>query len=105
MFFWLAYIRLPDNHRWTKKKGYDYIPLDVHGGLTYMEKVDKNDMNEYWQKFTPGTWIGWDYGHAGDFTDYGMVLNPIYPIDEEDKRWEYDEVEKEVKEVIKQLLK
>lgn len=105
MLFWLAYIRLPDGHRWTKKKDYNDIPLDVHGGVTYMSKVTKENIKDHWQGFSEGTWVGWDYGHAGDFIYCGTIFNSLYPISLEDKRWEYEEVEKEVKDAIRQVLK
>ena len=34
MYFWLAYVKLPKGHKWGKKKNYEDIPLNVHGGLT-----------------------------------------------------------------------
>jgi len=101
MYFWLAYVRLPDNHKWTQKISYDDIPIDCHGGLTFKDSFDGNEKpEENWWGFTKGTWVGWDYGHAGDFVSYGE--NPL--IFANDKKWEYEEVEEEVKNVIKQVL-
>lgn len=45
-----AYAHLPEGHPW-RDKGYDDIPVEVHGGLTY----GNND-----------GWIGFDTAHAWD---------------------------------------
>ena len=104
MYFWLAYIKLPKNHKWAKKKDYDDIPLDCHGGLTFMKTfTGKETKEENWWGFTKGTWIGWDYGHVGDFIDYGFTFSKGHTFIDTEKKWEYEEVEEEVKEVIKQL--
>jgi len=99
MGFYLAYIKLPTESKLTKKD-YDDIDLDVHGGLTFKETfTGKETPEDNWWGFTKGTWIGWDYGHAGDFIygDFDFGLG--------EKRWEYKEVESEIKQAIKQLLK
>jgi hypothetical protein len=103
MYSWLAYIKLPDKHKWVKKN-YDDIPLDCHGGLTFKATVTGKE--NHWQGFTKGTWIGWDYGHVGDFTDYGFAFSndSVFKYNEMDKKWEYEEVEKEVKEVIEKII-
>lgn len=97
--FPLAYIKLPENHKWIKEDCSE-IPLDVHGGLTFKETITGKEKGEdNWWGFTKGTWIGWDYGHYGDymFEDYKIGLKG--------KTWDYEEVEAEVKKAIRQLLK
>lgn len=95
MGFWLAYIRLPNKNIWAKATHYDEIDIDCHGGLTFMAFV-KSKEDAGWQEFTKGTWVGWDYGHVGDYTNIGGFID-------EGKRWTYEEVENEVKEVIDSL--
>ena len=111
-----AYIRIPDDHPWNKcvdkvtkgkignreyeyENGYDDIPLEVHGGPTFSRRVKKG---EKWpQEFTTGAWVGWDYGHAGDY----VPLLPTLPLfGDRDKHWTEGEVVKECKEAIEQML-
>lgn len=44
-----GYVQLPTGHPWAHL-GYDDMPVEVHGGLTYAE----------------GRWIGFDTAHSGD---------------------------------------
>lgn len=62
--FRVGYVRLPSGHPWSGLY-YDDIPAKVHGGLTYGDRHDN----------FPGTWIGFDCGHAGDAPD------PMLPCD------------------------
>ncbi len=100
-----GYVRIPDNHPDNKKidktleifgrkinVGYDDININCHGGLTFGERVKQGD--NFPQGFTEGAWIGWDYGHLGDGTEYF-----------DGKKWTAKEVEQECKSVIQQLLK
>ncbi|MFW6173501.1 MAG: hypothetical protein ACOC5T_07145 [Elusimicrobiota bacterium] len=100
-----GYVRILDNHPYNKKvdkkekvfgeevsTGYDDIPIDCHGGLTFSVRITKR--NKYPQGFTEGAWIGWDYAHSGDKTKYF-----------EGKEWTAEEVEEECKNVINQLKK
>ncbi|MDP1712918.1 MAG: hypothetical protein Q8K86_10740 [Candidatus Nanopelagicaceae bacterium] len=52
-----GYVLIPRGHPWFEKE-YDAIHADVHGGLTYSRQ---ETATEEW-------WIGFDCGHAGDFT-------------------------------------
>lgn len=55
----------------TKYRSVDYedIPLDIHGGLTYSSNT------LYGQEYNASDWwIGWDYGHYGDGTDFERAL-------------------------------
>lgn len=60
-----SYIRLNDDSPFVDKD-YDDIPLDCHYGLTYKER----HTNLGFEELQEGTWIGWDYGHCGDFCRY-----------------------------------
>lgn len=109
-----GYIRIPENHPWyklgvkkrwykitpTSKRRYHYdydaIPLEVHGGLTFGRLISKCD---YPQGFTRGLWVGWDYAHLGDY-----VKTSMFP-DESGYEWSEEEVERECKNAINQLLK
>ena len=60
-----AYLGLSKDHPWAGARCYD-IPLDVHGGLTFGRWGDG-------ELFPKGLyWIGWDYGHLGDFSFYDL---------------------------------
>lgn len=77
--------------------GYEDLPIECHGGLTFGHEITKEEAGKYPQGFTPGFWIGWDYAHAGDYT-------PISPSPDE-KRWSAEEVEEECHRVIDQIIK
>ena len=52
-----GYVTLPRGHK-LDDVGYDFIEVNVHGGLTYADR-DKNS----------GGWVlGFDCSHAGDFS-------------------------------------
>ena len=82
-----AYIDVSD----TPLAGKDYndIWIDCHGGLTYsanrLVTVDKK-----------GWFIGWDYGHYGDY-----IGGDFFAMD--DKRWTTEEIVEECKSVIEQI--
>jgi len=101
-----AYISLPKGHKYYGK-GYDEIPIDVHGGLTYA------DSDFYFNPIViKNLWfIGWDYAHAGDFLGYELeegikALRKKYNSKgEPDKKWTTKELREEVFDAIKQLSK
>jgi hypothetical protein len=138
-----GYVKLPDAHpavaklskrRWStffsnKRRylySYDDVEINVHGGLTFGEKITKRTLHNYLQPFTPGWWIGWDYLHAGDEVYlpreriiekdehiqevYASLMaiheNPQRPglFGLPDKRWTWGEVEEDCKDVIEQLI-
>lgn len=99
--FPLAYVKLPKNHPWKRKKNYWNIPLEVHGSLTFMARV-KTKEDAGWQGFDKGTWIGWDYGHAGDYVDYGDGTG-FSALGE--RHWSDVEVEEEIKSAIRKILR
>ena len=56
-----GYVLVPEGHKFHGKSYYD-IDVDVHGGLTFGEVIDKGD-DFGWR---PGCWIGFDTAHSGD---------------------------------------
>lgn len=62
-----GYVLIPVGHS-MHGKHYDDIPVEVHGGLTFSELVDK-EMVETWKldKEDEGTWcVGFDTAHYKD---------------------------------------
>lgn len=104
-FYWIvsygthpcAYVLIPRNNKYFKKE-YDYIDIDVHGGLTYSDYYlpfeSKNSNNIGW-------YIGWDYAHHGDYTGYEEKLPKELRIG--GKKWTIEEIKEDVFEVCKQL--
>lgn len=88
-----AYIKMPGSINIDNDK------LDVHGGITYSE-------NHLWisenQKID-GEFIGWDYGHYGDYAGYEEILPK--EIRTGGKKWTTTEIYKEVREVCYQIKK
>jgi len=81
------------------KKDYDDIDLQVHGGLTYASNhlwISKTQKIEGW-------FVGWDYGHFGDYAGY----EEMFPTELRTggKKWTTEEIFKEVKEACYQLVK
>ena len=92
-----AYIKIPETHLYHKCKSYNEMPLDVHGGLTYMEDylhVENGQTIE-------GKFVGWDYGHICDYTGYRELFGGFGFEDE--KKWTTEEIFAEVKEACYQL--
>lgn len=75
-----GYVRLPQGHPWYGL-GYDDVPADCHGGITFAEADVPCD--------APGPdvdwWIGFDCAHAFDAPDpglpvtIGVPITPLYP--------------------------
>ena len=90
-----AYIEIPKTHRWYKKPYTDeeLKNIECHGGLTYSDNLShvlgKEEANGRW-------FIGWDYGHSGDFEGY-------YKDFSTEKKWT-KEIFEEVKNVIEQII-
>lgn len=94
---------------------YNEIDLDVHGGLTYSSETLYGNEN--------GWWIGWDYAHYMDASDYPALV--MYANNYEDAKlvakrismdgrfgitadghvWALDEVEAEVREAVSELVR
>ena len=88
-----AYVKIPTNHKYYKVEFND-IDIDVHGCLSFGDNLTHLNIgtdNDYY--------IGWDYGHLGDFIGYDY----IFSISESDKKWTVEEIFEDVKSVINQL--
>ena len=94
-----AYIKIPSDHPYFNVKDYNEIPLNVHGGLTFMNnnglRIDENG------GFIEGKFIGWDYAHAGDYCPFWDSKCDILG----DKKWTTKEMQEEVRNACYQLEK
>lgn len=91
-----AYIKIPENSKYYKKDMYD-IDIAVHGGITYAEDglyVDNREVQ--------GWFIGWDYGHYGDYAGYEEILPNNMRTN--GKKWTTEEIKKEVREACYQII-
>lgn len=69
--------------------------ISVHGGFTFYGLPN-------WPMScgSDTLFLGWDYGHFGDFVCLGFGLGPMF----RDKKWTTQEIYEEVKDVIHQLI-
>ena len=93
-----AYIKIPETHPLYKIKEYDDIPLDVHGGVTYL-----NDYLCTQHGKIEGKFAGWDYAHVGDYC--GFMMEPLGIDWENEKKWTTQEILHDVKDACYQLKK
>ena len=93
-----GYVEIPPESKYFNVD-YDYIPVECHGGLTYgrgfLHTVANVDDNRYF--------IGWDYAHYGDFVGY--KLGGFDEITSYDRRYTTEDIVRECKDVIEQLVK
>lgn len=87
-----AYIAIPDNHKLYGKRYSEIDCVECHGGLTYSGELYDFNRDKLVEQYV----IGWDYGHWGDFTGNNLVHFG-------GKKWTIEEIESEIKDVIKQL--
>lgn len=84
-----AYVNCGCLATYDKKEDYDDLP--VHGGCTFAGTMACGD----------GLWVGWDYGHFGDYMAFGPDASPykvaIYP---HGKKWTVSEVMRDVMKAI-----
>ena len=90
-----AYVEIPVTSK-LYKKHYDYINIDVHGGLTY--SADYLDIGDDVLK---GWFIGWDYAHYNDYLGFEEFYSKEFK--KNSKKWTTEEIQKEVYSVCKQL--
>lgn len=97
-----AYVEIPQGHK-AYGKEYEFndeYPIEVHGGVTYnsdgLSPIDPK--GERGHQF-----VGWDYGHAGDFAGY-YLRNPK-GILFHSKRWTTEEIVGHCKSAIDQINK
>jgi len=81
-----AYLGVPEAHP-LAGFGYDDIPLDCHGGLTF-GKAGDSLLAKGW------FWYGWDYGHSGDYCTY-YDKEPLSKRPRDEKKWTVEEVTQE----------
>ena len=94
-----AYLGVPIDHH-LSGRGYDNIPLDCHGGLTYSGEGDGKYRPKNWY------WYGWDYSHSGDYAFYYDQDPLVGKFNHgEEKKWLVDEVESEVRMVVRDFKK
>lgn len=86
-----CYIRLMESDKFYNSE-YDDIPLNCHGGLTYKSSNGLQGK--------PGTWIGWDYAHWGDYVYLGPGFNSLAS---DEKRWTTDELVADCKRACRHL--
>ena len=103
-----SYIGVPKNHKFFglgydeiyEKYGYD--ALDVHGGITYTDP----DMYPN-PVFLPDVfWVGWDYGHSGDWASYyeeEVLKGTLSYHQKNDHKWTLKELQKEMKKALKKI--
>ena len=95
-----AYVEIPQGHKAYEMdfENYDEEPLiNVHGGVTFQNLclLAVDDNGERGHKF-----VGWDYGHAGDFAGYYIGSDPFF---EQYKRWTTEEIVVDCKDAIDQI--
>jgi len=91
-----GYVGIPENHP-LAGFGYDDIPLDCHGGLTFCGEIKGADG---WYFY------GWDYSHSGDYVNFYKEID--MPSFGDDRKWTFGEVKQEVRDVLwgfKRLIK
>ena len=98
-----AYICIDSKSKFSQKH-YNEIPIEVHGGLTFSDN-ELGRILEYSDKYKCDTlqsskrnWIiGWDYMHVGDYYGGDGIFG-------DGKKWTTQEIKKEVKYAINQLI-
>lgn len=93
-----AYVKLQKEDMFYNKS-YNEIDIDCHGGLTYSSNklisIESDENNEWF--------IGWDYGHCGDYSGYDIMFKGTYLENTSDKKWTTEEIKKECVVVCSQL--
>lgn len=91
-----GYVRLPEEHKFYGK-GYDDIPIECHGGLTFTGELEDGDSDFY---------IGFDTAHYQDFMPFlQMALGKAFapPQDDNDRYRDITYVRNECKRIVDQL--
>lgn len=95
-----AYIKIPEGHKlYGKTDEKIYQEVDVHGGITYINDsitIENNQKIEGW-------FIGWDYGHYGDYMGIEELVPMQFRIG--GKKWTTQEIYKELREACYQIQK
>ena len=93
-----AYIKIPENSKYYGKD-MEEIDLNVHGGVTYVNDYLYISEN---QKIN-GWFIGWDYGHYGDYGGYEELLPQEFRTG--GKKWSTQEIYQEVRKACYEIQK
>lgn len=75
---WCGYAAVPPGHPFHGRHN-EYVPVDVHGGLTYAEGCaddvchvpDPGEPDDVW-------WFGFDCAHGGDLSPSANALSSFY---------------------------
>jgi hypothetical protein len=96
-----GYVILPKGHP-SEGKNYDDIKIDVHGGLTFGERLNKKDAHwlpaDLVEEADGRSMYGFDCAHLNDSTNFNGI-----PHSDNEHYWTADEVEAEVRSMIKQF--
>lgn len=91
----VAYVEIPSGHPYYHcTDEFDIIDIPVHGGCTFYKKFDKDEPDF----LSKGTWIGWDYAHAGDLFYHPPLLEM------HGHEWTLLEVYEDVERAINKLI-
>lgn len=91
-----AYMKIPENSKYYGKD-MEEIDLNVHGGVTYVR--DYLYISE--KQKIDGWFIGWDYGHYGDYAGYEELLPQA--IRAGGKKWSTKEIYQEVRKACYEI--
>ena len=61
-----GYVAVPKEHKLYRRPTCEvYDLVDIHGGVTWSNKLTKDEKNRWW--------IGFDMAHAGDFDEFDLT--------------------------------
>lgn len=102
-----AYVRIPENTclasicRKLREKSdvpfYDssiFSHIRCHGGFTFGEVFDGKATNPLWGA---GIWVGWDYGHCGDWAGYETEVENLTAGN---RKWLVNDIIPEIVQVV-----
>lgn len=90
-----GYVRIPKAHKFYGK-GYDDIPIECHGGLTFAGDLEKNG----------DFYIGFDTAHYMDFMPFMQFqLMNTFRTDTPEIYRDIDYVRNECRRIVEQLIK
>jgi len=93
-----ACVGVPDTHPFSGMTD-ETIPLEVHGGITYKSYNVKRF------PYPNLMWIGWDYAHNEDYTEYTSKLGIVGSDDIRPTKHTFEMVHVDVMDAIKQIIK
>lgn len=96
-----GYAMVPEGHPWDGIDYNDIENVEVHGGLTFSERVADD-----WGFPMPGWWIGFDCAHLYDHVPamgFMKALAGFDVRDSTDKYWTVNDVEDEANRMAEQI--